>query len=194
MKKGPPLGTRRHRATPFEIEERRTRVVHLRHAGLSEPEIGRRLGVSAATVSRDLQTVREDWSRRFGSNYDAAREVGEGVSLFGLLEATAIRELLRLESETKRSTGAMMQCCWVARSARQARIDLLVSAGVIGAEQETTPTRTDAASIRSYLRAEGLIDHPPVDSQTDSSNDERLEKWLAGELNEEDDLDEVADA
>ena len=185
------MGTSRHRATPAEIDERRTRVVHLRHAGLSEPEIGRRLGVSAATVSRDLQTVRVDWSRRFGSNYDAAREVGEGVSLFGMLESTAVRQLSRLESETKPSTGAMMQCCWVARSARQARIDLLVAAGVIGSEQETTPTGTDADSIRNFLRDQGLLD--PVGASLDDNgrqqSDAVVDKWLAGDLGDDESVD-----
>ena len=179
------MGKNRHRATTTEIQERRARVVALRFAKFSELEIGRRLGISASTASRDLQAAREEWTRRFGNNYDSGKEVGEGVALFGLLEATAVRELLRLEAETKRSTGAMMQCCWVARSARQARIDLLVDSGVIGSELEPALTGTDADSIRSFLRDQGLLNQPeasPDDNGQEQSDGEVIEQWLDGEL------------
>ena len=46
------------------------------------------------------------------------------------------------------------------------------------------PAGIRADEVRSFLRAAGLIDQPPDDSQPDSSNDERLGKWLEGELDE----------
>ena len=85
----------------------------------------------------------------------------------------------------------MMQCCWVARSARQARIDLLVAAGVIGSEQETTPTGTDADSIRNFLRDQGLLD--PVGASLDDNgrqqSDAVVDKWLAGDLGDDESVD-----
>ena len=120
------MTTSRHRATTAEIEERRAEVVRLRFAGLSEREIAKRVAVSAPTVSRDLAAARAE----FGRSHNAAHEVGEGVSLFALLEATAIRELVRLEAEGTPATGAKMQCCWLAKSARQARLDLLHAMGL----------------------------------------------------------------
>jgi transposase len=49
------------RATDAEIKRRRIQVLRLRFAQLSEPEIAERLGVSASTISRDLQAVHDGW-------------------------------------------------------------------------------------------------------------------------------------
>lgn len=175
--------TDRYKATAAEIAERRARAVRLRFARQSESEIAQQLQVSVATGSRDLRAAQEDWAKRFGSRRDAAEEVGEAVALFELLEGAAVDELVRLESADGASTGARMQCLWAARAMRLARLDLLVTAGVIKPDESST---LQAAQLRMVLQAEGLLD-PRRESSSDASvgdtsNEDVLNRWLQDDL------------
>lgn len=147
----------RYRATPAEVEQRRALVLRCRFARMGEAEIARRLAVSTSTVSRDLEAIHKDWGSRFRDSFDVAHEVAEAAELFGLLEAEALKELLRLDGQARASTGSRMRCLWAARSMREARLDLLVGAGLLTA---LTPMNRlpRAAEIRAALQAVRLED------------------------------------
>jgi predicted transcriptional regulator len=141
-----------HRATTAEIVARRARVLRLRLTGLSEPEIGEQLGVSAATVSRDLIAVQQGWAEEFGDRFNAKAEIGESVALFGVLEAAAMRELAKLEAENG-STSQKVRCLWAARGMRQAKHDLLMATGMIrhGSDMPPASNLPTAAEIRRAI-------------------------------------------
>ena len=108
-------------------------MLRLRFAALFEPEIAQKLNTSAATVSRDLQAIHKSWGARSRDSFDVVGEVAESVALFGMLEASALRELIRLEAQANSVTGSKIRCLWAARAMREARLDLLAAVGIIGA-------------------------------------------------------------
>src|SRR5438046_6995556 len=127
------------RATEAEIERRRTEVLRLRFAQLSESEIATTLGISVPTVSRDLAAIQAKWADRFGTAFDPARELGEAVALYTNLEGAALRELHRLEGKSHASTAEALKCIQTAGAMRANRIDLLVECGLVGNRSETPP-------------------------------------------------------
>jgi len=121
----------RHRATATEVQLRRAEVIRLRFARLSEPDIARRLGVSAATISRDLRAIHDSWSERLQSSFNVSLELGEAVALFNTLESSAVRELVRLQDKGNAKTASVVRCILAARTIREARLNLFVSVGLI---------------------------------------------------------------
>lgn len=146
------LDATRQRATDGEIEVRRQQVLRLRLARFSEPEIGARLGVSPATVSRDLAEIQKTWGERFQNQFDVLRELAETVALYELLEGAAVRELIRLEADPKAGTTSKVKAIVAAGNNRKIRTDLLVSAGLLVAlpppSSHNLPT---AAEIQAAL-------------------------------------------
>ena len=63
----------------ISVMERRARVARLRSRKLTMREIGVALGISAATVYRDLRAIDEDWRREAATDLAAisARELAE---------------------------------------------------------------------------------------------------------------------
>jgi hypothetical protein len=143
----------RRRSTQFEIEFRREEVLRLRLAHLSEPEIAERLCVSAATVSRDLRNIHENWGERFRAEFDPLREINEAVAVYSVLEAAALRELVRLESEpSKSTTAAKMKTIHAAGAMRARRVEVLVAAGLMNTtDLRSQSTLPRAADIRAAI-------------------------------------------
>jgi hypothetical protein len=116
-------------ATESELAERRSRVAQLRLRRMSLSEIGRQLGVSEATICRDLEWIRLHRQRMFGASptLDPAELVGDSVELFQDVEAAA---LLYGESDSL-SIRDRLRCLSTAMSAREKRLALLQSIGLI---------------------------------------------------------------
>jgi hypothetical protein len=150
----------RHRATDAEIEIRRAQVLRLRFAGLTESEIAGRFGVSTATVSRDLAEIHENWAERFRSKFDVVDELADAASLFQVLEAATVRELLRLEAKENGSTASMVKCIQVAGAMRTRRINLLVIAGLMTAIPLAAHGLPSAEVIRQAIEAAKLHGSP----------------------------------
>ena len=142
----------KRRSTPAEVEHRRERVLRLRFARLGEAEIARQLAVSASTVSRDLAAIHEHWGDRFRASFDLGHEIAEAAEFFSILEAEALKELIRLDGQAGPATGSRIRCLWAARAMREAKLDLLATAGLLTAlpPQHRLPR---AAEIRAVLQA-----------------------------------------
>jgi hypothetical protein len=144
----------RQRATAAEVEVRRAAVLRLRLAKLSESEIAKELKVSTATISRDLAAVKEAWAERFRTEFDPLHEVGEGISVYELLEGSAIRELDRLEkAEPGATTLDKMRCVATAKAIRQARIDFLLVVGFFNTPLNGASRLPTADEIRRAILA-----------------------------------------
>jgi predicted transcriptional regulator len=144
----------RNRATDAEIERRRAQALRLRFARLSEPEIAERLGVSPATVSRDLQVVHQTWGERFQTHFDLGRELVEAVLLFEILEGAAVKQLVRLEGEADSGATAIVKCVLAAAELRTRRLNLFAAAGLIGDSPVRTQTALpSAAEIRAAIES-----------------------------------------
>ena len=153
----------RGRSTYAEIEIRREQVLRLRFARLSEPEIAERLRVSASTVSRDLQVIHESWGERFRAEFHPLREINEAIALYAVLEAAALRELVRLETEANGGTAGKMKCIHAAGAMRSRRVDVLVAAGLMNAtELRAQHALPRAAEIRAAVEAAQLEPHEVI--------------------------------
>jgi hypothetical protein len=124
---------------------------------LSEPEIAERLRVSAATASRHLKAIHESWGTGFRAEFDPLREIHEAIALYKVLEAAALEELVRLETEGDSRTAAESQmhpCRWrdVCPPGRSACGGGLLNAAELRA-QNTLPR---AAEIRAAVEAAQL--------------------------------------
>lgn len=71
-----------------EIANRRRVVATMRLAHLTQEEIAHRLGVSAGTISGDMQAIRQEWAERRRTDYD--EWVGEELAKLDRLEQALI--------------------------------------------------------------------------------------------------------
>jgi transcriptional regulator with XRE-family HTH domain len=74
----------RHSSDDDAMEERRQKTAALRLMHYTQREIAAELGVSIATVSRDLAVVRAEWAERRSQSYE--QWVGEELAKIDLLE------------------------------------------------------------------------------------------------------------
>jgi hypothetical protein len=149
-------------ATDGELEQRRRRVVRYRLRGLSLAEIGQRLAVSEATISRDLNWVRAHRREVYGAKptLDLAEFIGESMALFDESEATA----LTLSTSAHLTTRERLRSLDVAMAARVRKIELLRDTGVIArAHEATTNGLPSASEIRAALLS---ADIDPTDPKT----------------------------
>jgi hypothetical protein len=142
--------TQRRRTTLGELESRRSEALRLRFAGESESRIAERLGVSVATISRDLRATRESLSREFNDAEFARHEIASAVSLFTFLENAAVRELLRLDADPS-ATNAKVKCILAAHTMRLARLEALAAVGLITMSLPSPNSLPRAAKIREMF-------------------------------------------
>jgi len=81
-----PVGTRKEQ----EMAQRRRKVANLYLRGAWQPEIAGMVGVSQATVSRDLAVVRKQWLKDAKADYDA--KVAEQLAKIDAVELEAWAE------------------------------------------------------------------------------------------------------
>lgn len=105
------------RYTKDGMESRREQVATLRLQHLTQEQIADRLGVSMATVSRDLQAVRDEWAERRTQRYedwvaeeiaklDAMEKTWLPAALNGReLNANAVRQVLAIMDRRARMLG-----------------------------------------------------------------------------------------
>jgi hypothetical protein len=142
-------------ATEGELEERRLTVVHLRLRRLSLARISQRLGVSEATISRDLEWIRAHRQRVYGATptLDAAELIGESVALYEDIEATA----LRVAHSGDLSVRDRLRCMNTAMAAREKKTALLQDVGLLDrAAPDLVVGLPTAAQIRSAIEAASL--------------------------------------
>jgi predicted transcriptional regulator len=138
------------RQSDNELAFRRQKVLKLRARRVSEAQIGRALGVSEATVSRDLAWIREHWRELFGPTptFDPAAFVGETLSRYEEIEAIALVDAAKANGLRER-----MACFHVAMLARDRQVSLLQDLGLLR-HMSDTPVRglPTAAQIRAALQ------------------------------------------
>jgi len=117
------------RASGSELEDRRLQALRLRARRLSEQQIADALGVSRPTISRDLAYARSHWSDLFGARpaFDAAEFIGESLSTYQDLEATALRD----SSKSVLSIRERHTALRTALMARQAAVNLVWDLGLL---------------------------------------------------------------
>ncbi len=76
--------------TPTQVQADRTRILYLHLQGLTEAEIGQRLGVGQTQVAYDLKRVRGEWDARHEGERD--RLIGEELSRIRLMEREGWQE------------------------------------------------------------------------------------------------------
>jgi HTH domain len=137
-----------------DVEFRRERVVELRAMRMTLSQIARALGVSTATVHRDLALIREDSEDLYArAGLNAAEVLGEAIARYRLYESDAYR-LSR--SPTAKPVERML-ALREARANREAQMALLQDLGllnrVLGSITVGLPT---GAQIRAALDQSGL--------------------------------------
>lgn len=78
-----------------EIASRRQQVAALRMSHWTQTEIAKAVGVSVATVNRDLQAVREDWAERRDAAYSSW--VAEELAKLDALERSWLPRALKVQ-------------------------------------------------------------------------------------------------
>jgi predicted transcriptional regulator len=185
---------------PPDIELRRKEVVRLRLRRMSQSAIAALLGVDQATISRDLQWIREHWEDKYGSpaSVSPAHELGEAVSMYEDAEQSALMEFhLIQQSASKRGLSPMfisrqrMACLRTAMVARKMRVDLLHDFGLIERNLGSVSVQSSglkADELRQYLRDEGLLDENPKKQLSEINTSDMAERdpvaeWIIGEDN-----------
>lgn len=88
--------TRHPQAEQDAIAQRRKQVAYYRMMHFPQREIAKRVGVSVATVNRDLQAVREEWMERRNAAYGSW--VAEEIAKLDALEKVWLPRALSRES------------------------------------------------------------------------------------------------
>jgi hypothetical protein len=130
----------------------------MRFSGMNQGEIGEALGVSASTICRDLEAVHEEIGTQLQARETMLREVTEATALYGMLEAAAFRELVRLEADDEATTGAKIKAIAAVHAMRRARLDLLASVGVLRGGLPEPSGISSAVELRARLKALGILD------------------------------------
>jgi Homeodomain-like domain len=140
----------------IEIDERRQHVVTLRLRGLSQTQIARSLKVHQSTVSRDGRWIAEHWKELYGTpaNLQIEQEIGEAIDLFQDTEVSALRDYHRLNAEKAKQRNA---CLRTAILARQMRVNLLLSLGLLHRQSGNSGVTLRADVVRQMLRDSGLL-------------------------------------
>ena len=121
--------------------ERRQFALHLRVSGLTQAATAAKLGVSQATISRDLKCCREHAvSDRFRDSGPVT--IGEAVAFYEEVRSLALAEYTRLYLDPRADgplgTAARLECLRVAMLAERLATELLLRAGLIGARPPST--------------------------------------------------------
>jgi AcrR family transcriptional regulator len=137
-----------------DVEFRRERVVELRAMRMTLSQIARALGVSTATVHRDLAVIREDSEDLYArAGLNAAEVLGEAIARYRLYESDAYRLSRSPTAKPVERLLALRE----ARANREAQMTLLQDLGllnrVLGSITVGLPT---AAQIRTALDQSGL--------------------------------------
>jgi hypothetical protein len=183
-------------AKEAEIEDRRMRVLALRLRRMSEPAIAAILNVSHATVSRDLQWIKEHWRKQYGvpAGLNPQEFIGETIAVYQDHEAAAMLEYhdLKQQAANRRLSPmfvsrARMQALRTAMAARQLQVNLLQDLGLVDRELGSVDVRhrvAKADDIRQLLREEGLLPEGPrrgvpADTPEEVEGDV-IARWLHG--------------
>lgn len=159
-----------------EQEMRRERVLQLRLRKMTEAAIAAIVGVSEATVSRDLHWIRQSWKDRYGAlpNFDPAEEVGIALALFEEIEVNAMLEYATIKTETQNrrispmfAARQRMACMKLAADMRSRRVNLLQDLNIIDRALGTlTVALPRAKQIRETIRTAQVTDDmllPPAE-------------------------------
>ena len=167
-------------STQAELEERRTKVLSLHLRKFNQTQIAQAVGVDQSQVSRDLKWIHEHWRDKYGPPQGIVpeEEIGEAISMFAEIEATAIRDMSKLKIENAKQRNAYMRTVLLAR---QMRINLLQDLGFIDRKGPDLRVTLRADVVRSALREEGLLmigkGQTVAAAAADEAEDE-IEKWM----------------
>jgi transposase len=94
--------TRESEREEFEITERQQKVARLYIQGKYQSQIADELKVDPATVSRDIQAIRENW--RASALFDYSTAIGRELALLDAVEKEAWAEYLKSKEATVKDT------------------------------------------------------------------------------------------
>jgi hypothetical protein len=114
-----------------EDATRRRTVTTLWRAGLSEPDIAKRVGTTVEAVLEDLEIDRTERARRLEADFDVRREIVQTDDWYQLLINVMERELRRLEATPGAATLAKIKCVGQVAALIDARQRFLAEAGLL---------------------------------------------------------------
>lgn len=135
------------------IEERRRLVMRLRARRLSEGQIARAINMSVATVSRDINWLRDQWRELYGGDtatFDSAAFIGESLSAITEVEAIAWTDAHRAGIPLRDKMTCLALVLAARRDAKSFVQDLGLVERSLGSLTVGLPT---AAQIRQALQA-----------------------------------------
>lgn len=164
------------------ISDRRLQVLTMRLRRVSQRQIAQALNVTQATISRDLDWIRDHWVKDFGppgaaAGLKAHEEIGEAVALFADVEYSALRDFSQLQPKESRGRNA---CLRTALLARQMRLNLLQDLGFIDRQVGTVALTWRADVVRDALREEGLLapELALIEGDVEESVEDEVDRWL----------------
>ena len=135
--------------------ERRQFALQLRVTGLTQTATAAKLGVSQATISRDLKRCREH-AISDGFRDNAPATIGETVAFYEEVRSLALAEYTRLYLDPRADgplgTAARLECLRVAVLAERLATELLRDVGLLGARRTRQRFTKGARSSRSRTR------------------------------------------
>ncbi len=185
-------------AEEAEMEARRGRVLAMHLRKLTQPAIAAIIGVSQATISRDLQWIYANWRHLYGwpVGLNVAEFIGETLAMYSDHEQQSLLEVqeLKMAAQNRRISPmfisrARSAARRTAMAARMAQVQLLQDLGHVERQVgslDVTHRVAKAEDIRRLLREEGLQlaegrqKTVPVDP-AEAVEGEIIAKWLQGE-------------
>lgn len=157
-----------------DIEGRRQKVMSMKLRLMSMVAIAQALNVTVATVSRDVQWIREHWRGQYGAApiLDPGELVGEAIALYREVERAALLEYNRLATApaTASVVRSRLMALEVAAKQRERHTTLLMDIGVVERALGTVRTISQvprAAELRRAIQDARVTDEmlrpEPVD-------------------------------
>jgi transposase len=136
-----------------EDAARRRTVANLWRAGVSEPDIAKRVGTTVETVLEDLDAGRTERAGQLETDFDARREIVLADDQYVLLISVLEHELRRLDATLGAATLAKIKCAGQIAALIDARQRFLAETGLFKPEAIAASGRVmNAAEIQKRLK------------------------------------------
>jgi len=118
------------RLNKYESAERRQQIARLRMQGLGVAQIGKILGVSSVTVSKELMVIGDE-NKRTVSSFDKQRYIGEGLARYEEIRQRAWAEYYSATEQRHK-----LKALDVLRSIQRDEFDALIQTGIVSPDPE----------------------------------------------------------